>query len=269
VILNYALTLELLERKFYADAVAKFTAADFPGLGDDFYPSLVATAKDEATHVSFLTAALTAAGATPVQECVYSFPYTDGPSFVGLAAAIEGVGEAAYLGAAAAITVPGYLTAAGSILTIESRHSSYFRGRLGLVPIPKPFAAPMTPMEVVTLAAAFIVSCPQPVGVATYPMLALTTAGAVTTGETIEVDSVGPTKPVVPEGPLYAAFLTILGPVFSPATATETGFSFVVPAGLVKGESFVVISTSGTAITDEDIIAGPAIVEVTGYLADL
>lgn len=75
-ILTYALILEHLEDNFYRGGLANFTQAQFAaaGFGEAFYNNLVQVAKDEATHVSFLTAALTAAGATPVAECTYNFP---------------------------------------------------------------------------------------------------------------------------------------------------------------------------------------------------
>ena len=75
-ILTYALILEHLEDSFYRGGLANFTQAQFAVAGFDevFYNNLVQTSKDETTHVSFLTAALTAAGATPVAECVYDFP---------------------------------------------------------------------------------------------------------------------------------------------------------------------------------------------------
>jgi uncharacterized ferritin-like protein (DUF455 family) len=75
-ILTYALILEHLEDNFYRGGLANFTQAQFAaaGFSDAFYHKLVQVAKGEATHVSFLTAALTAAGATPVAECTYNFP---------------------------------------------------------------------------------------------------------------------------------------------------------------------------------------------------
>lgn len=95
-ILNYALTLEHLEDKFYRDGIAKFTQGDFiqAGFPDPFWDNLQEVSKDETTHVSFLTTAL---GSAAVAECTYNFPYTDPASFVALASVLEGVGVSAYV----------------------------------------------------------------------------------------------------------------------------------------------------------------------------
>ena len=59
-ILNYALTLEHLEDKFYREGLANFTAKDFEKAGHHkrFYENMQEIAYDEAQHVSVLTAAL-------------------------------------------------------------------------------------------------------------------------------------------------------------------------------------------------------------------
>lgn len=93
-ILTYALILEHLENAFYRGGLQNFTQAQFAAAGFDaaFYANLEQVAQDEANHVAFLTAGLTAAGANPPAECVYSFPYTNPASFVALASILEGVG---------------------------------------------------------------------------------------------------------------------------------------------------------------------------------
>ena len=157
------MTLEHLEDKFYREGLSNYTEDDFANAGFDatFYGNLKIISSDETTHVGFLTAALTKAGATPVKECTYAFGATDPKSFITISSILEGVGVSAYLGAAAEIASAAYLTAAGSILTVESRHSSYIRAALGQVPFPTPFDVPLTLDEVYTLAAPFIVSCPE------------------------------------------------------------------------------------------------------------
>lgn len=54
-ILNYALTLEYLERKFYQEGLQKFSRADFVGAGfaDPFYDNLKVIASDEEVCFSF------------------------------------------------------------------------------------------------------------------------------------------------------------------------------------------------------------------------
>ena len=97
LILNYALTLEFLERKFYQLALAKFSKNDFQkaGFADPFYKNLKEIYVDEKTHVDFLAGALKAAGYTPTVELVYKFPFNTVREFVTLSSVLEGVGVSA------------------------------------------------------------------------------------------------------------------------------------------------------------------------------
>ena len=222
-ILNYALTLEHLEDKFYREGLANYTQADFASAGFDatFYGNLKEISSDEQTHVAFLTAAIIKAQATPVKECTYDYGVSDPKSFVMLASILEGVGVSAYLGAAADIMSAAYLTAAGSILTVESRHSSYIRASLSESPFPSPFDVPLSLDEVYTLAAPFIVSCPSDnptLPVKAFPMLTSSPKnGNITAGSKITLltpDSI--IKPADGKSQIYGAFITVTGPVFVP-----------------------------------------------------
>lgn len=97
IILNYALTLEYLERKFYQEALAKFSKRDFEkaGFADPFYKNLKEIYFDEKTHVDFLAGALTAGGYTPTNELKYKFPYKTVKEFITLSSVLEGVGVSA------------------------------------------------------------------------------------------------------------------------------------------------------------------------------
>lgn len=266
-ILNYALTLEHLEDKFYREGLANYTKDDFKkaGFPDPFYANLKEISSDETEHVKFLTSALKAAGVTPVSECTYSFPSTDPKSFVALSSVLEGVGVSAYLGAAADIVDPGYLTAAGSILTIEARHSAYIRAALGNRPFPAPFDTPLDPDEVYTLAAPFILSCPPPspkLPLKAFPKLVLGSSGNVVTGGTITLQTPGYTlKPRNDTATLHGAFITVTGPIFVDVTPVEGGFTVKVPVG-IAGQNYIVLTRCNETVTDDTVVAGPAIVEV-------
>ena len=214
---------EHLEDKFYREGLATFSASDFTTAGFDasIRTNIQQVSSDETTHVSFLTAALTKAGVIPVKECTYNFGLTDVKSFLTTASVLEGVGVSAYLGAAADIMSKNYLTAAGSILTVESRHSAYIRNAIGDSPFPTPFDVPLDFDEVYTLAAPFIVSCPSDnptLPVKAFPMLKASpnNPANITAGSTITALTPGYTlKAADGSSPVYAAFITVTGPVFS------------------------------------------------------
>jgi hypothetical protein len=184
-----------------------------------------------------------------------------------VASILEGVGVSAYLGAAKDITSPDYLTAAGSILTVEARHSSYLRSKLGQPPYPAAYDTPLDYNDVYSLAAPFFVTCPNSnpqLPVKAFPRL----SGPSTTspGSTVTLSTPGslllPVNGTSGDIPLFAAWMQPTGPVFAPVSRTDAGFVSTVPISLLAGQSYVVLTNCGERVSDDTTLAGPAIVEV-------
>ena len=116
-ILNFALTLEYLERAFYNEATDKGAITD-----PKTATFLKVTTHDERKHVAFLKKAL---GKHAVKEPKFNFHGTTATqaTFQQTAYVLENTGVHAYLGQAGNIKTPAYLLAAASIVTIEARHS--------------------------------------------------------------------------------------------------------------------------------------------------
>lgn len=295
-VLQFALTLEHLENKFYNGALEKFSEKDFndAGYSSDYYHNLQYIGHDEAEHVKLLSSALTAAGVTPVAECEYTFPYTDIPSFITLSSVLEGVGTSAYLGGAPLITSKAYLTVAGSILVTEAKHTSYQRAAIGEIAIANPYGTPLDPTSVYTLAAAFIKSCPSTnaaLPFKPFPSLAVTPAESkdkrtllnlnLGSHEHHEEDPKpylsGPEAPAlpcagstvsftaashIPEGS-YVTFVNGLGVVSVKGEIHDNMISAEIP-DTVEGQAYVFVSSKDVQTTFDDsaVVFGPAILEV-------
>lgn len=124
-ILNYALTLEYLETAFYADVVKSglFKGADLE--------TIRKFGREEAEHVQALKAAVKGMGGKPAPEPKAKFPLDDAKSVLELAATVENLGAAAYLGQAANIESPEVLASALAIHSVEGRHAATLNTLLG------------------------------------------------------------------------------------------------------------------------------------------
>ena len=114
----------------------------------------------ENAHVAFLVNAL-GAHARPKPSFV-NLTQPNLVTFAQTSRALENTGVGAYLGAAPIIFNPAYLAAAGSILTIEARHSGYINVLLNLIMTENAagdvvnFDVPLTQQQVVAAAGPLI-----------------------------------------------------------------------------------------------------------------
>jgi Ferritin-like domain len=156
--------LENLETQFYQEALKKFQPSDYANAGfqssDIIIEQITIIQEDEFVHVTAIEDIIVNLGMTPMQ-CQYDFSsvLTDVTTMVSFAQLVENVGVGAYLGAAHLIQEPRVLTAAASIVTIESRHQSVLNLFQGLSAIPQSFDIPLLPNEVLALAGQIISGC--------------------------------------------------------------------------------------------------------------
>jgi hypothetical protein len=149
-IVNYALTLEYLESQFYAKVAAS-------GL---FKGKTLATLKtfgaEEAEHVAALHKVASSLG-KPAARPTGKFPLHSAAQVAGLAAVVENLGAAAYLGQAPHIQSKEILAAALSIHSIEARHAATLNLLTKKDPTPNgAFAKPMTMAQVLKVVKPFI-----------------------------------------------------------------------------------------------------------------
>jgi hypothetical protein len=144
------LTLEYLESQFYGKVVAS-------GL---FHGSTLSTLKSfdlqEAEHVAALERVASSLG-TPAAKPTGNFPLQSAAQVTKLAATVENLGTAAYLGQAGSIQSKEILAAALAIHTVEARHAATLNTLLKLSPTPDgAFAAPKSMTEVLVAVKPFI-----------------------------------------------------------------------------------------------------------------
>jgi len=148
-VLNYALTLEHFEARFYKDGLTALGAL-IPAGTDKTAIQIISDSENK--HVTFLETVIRAAGATPVAAKVTydftakgTFPtvFTSYVTFLAVAQVLEDTGVRAYKGRAGELLGQKvYLTAALGIHAVEARHAAkirYMRRLNGHVPTIKPY----------------------------------------------------------------------------------------------------------------------------------
>ncbi len=153
-ILNYALTLELLEAKFYEMGLKEVS-----DLGDE--KKLAEEIRDnENEHVDALRATIEQLGGKPVEEPTFDFggAFADRATFLKTANTLEDTGVSAYNGAAPNIESTEVLAAAGSIVQIEARHAALIRLIREKPPAPTAFDKASEMQEVLDAVTPFIKS---------------------------------------------------------------------------------------------------------------
>jgi Ferritin-like domain len=149
-IVNYALTLEYLESEFYKKVIAS-------GL---FKGAVLSTIKtfgaEEDEHVVALKGVAMKLG-KPAAKPTGTFPVKSATQVATLAATVENLGAAAYLGQAPLIQSKEVLAAALSIHSIEARHAATLNLLTKKSPTPNgAFGAPATMQQVLAAVKPFI-----------------------------------------------------------------------------------------------------------------
>ncbi len=141
-VLNFALTLEYLERKFY-DMGLNTNLTLIPSGDRAVFNQIY---NHEAAHVNTLIATIASLGGTPVSQPTFDFTaggafpdvFTNYSTFLTLSQAFEDTGVRAYKGQAGNLmSNDAVLTAALQIHSVEARHASEvrrIRGQKGWIP---------------------------------------------------------------------------------------------------------------------------------------
>ncbi|RDB30145.1 Protein rds1 [Hypsizygus marmoreus] len=260
-ILNYALAIENLQSAFYNQSLSQFDEQAFNDSG--FSPSVrtgfVNIGQNKQIHAALINNTL---GSNATQPCNYSFPVTNVTSFTALSQLIENIGVSAYIGVMQNITNTTFITVASSILATDARYASWVASVNGVEPWDGAFDVPLSPRQVITLAAPYVTSCPpsnitQPF--TPFPSLVIS-PGTAGSNVTFSFTSPTPSNDSTTNATLFGAFFQELTPVFVPLSTDDN--SVTVPSNLT-GLVYVAVTNSSSTVSDDTIVAGPTVLNLT------
>lgn len=127
-VLDFALTLELLEATFYRRALE-----EVPDLSDEVRRVTVELRDHEEAHVEVISKTLRQLAVRPsaVPQLDFGDAFRSERSYLALSQTLEETGVAAYNGAAPDIVSRRILAAAGAIVQVEARHAAVIRSLRG------------------------------------------------------------------------------------------------------------------------------------------
>ena len=172
----------------------------------------------------------------------------------------ETVGASAYLGAAKYLKNPDHLTAAGSILSVESRQSSWvMSSALHANPWSGPFDAPLSLSQAYNLALQFIEQCPGgnaallPQNIKAFPVLSIKEK-SYAPGKMITVRYENSIDDLA-NNERSLAFVTGLDTIY--VRIGKDG-KVKIPEEL-RGTAYGVVTTNSAQVEDGNTVAGPMI----------
>ncbi|WP_336133577.1 ferritin-like domain-containing protein [Natronomonas amylolytica] len=200
-ILNYALTLEYLEARFYQQGLENISEEEFcncRALTEDSHlqevvmDELATIQEHEEQHVETLVSAIESLGGTPIEEPEFDFGLAvQYPmAFLGTAAQLEDIGVSAYAGAAPYIESEDLLPPALGIHSTEARHAAFLRTLVGESAFPNVIDEARSRPEVLELTSGFIVEADEePVDNGTDTPADNGTEGPVDNGTDVPTDN--------------------------------------------------------------------------------
>lgn len=256
--------IKQLSVAFYQKALSQFSLSDFFKTGHlvAYYNNLLDITFDEVFHVALLTDALHDIGVKPNQPCDFTFPFHNVPEFIELASVLEGITTDAFVGISSLLQTPELNRNAEAILAVDAMHTAIQRAEAGLVILANPRKQPITPNQVSTLLAPFIISCASsnmPNGSHPFPPLQVDAHGIFKQLSLLPLS--------ITNGELPSTFFATFISGDNVKTSFPThidGRTFKAPVGEnMAGQTYVVVSNvnnNGT-LDDSNIVFGPTVFE--------